>query len=231
MRSIHGKFHSPQELTLAALYFLSMATKLAANRIAERKARDKQARRAQILSAARRVAELEGWSNVTVRRLSDEISYSQPVLYAHFGSREGILAAVAIEGFQELGLALEKARKRVKRGSPVESAAAAYLEFATSSPGLYEVMFSLSLSVPFDDAATPAEMRFAFSQLLGLFSGQGSKAEVLSELFWASLHGIAELVRTRRFPPGRQKERVRALVELFDFRKDEVAQLVKARRV
>jgi AcrR family transcriptional regulator len=204
-------------MVLAALYFLSMATKLAVNRIAERKLRDKQARRAQIISAARRIAELEGWSNVTVRRLSDEISYSQPVLYAHFGSREGILAAVAIEGFQELGLALEKARRRVKRGYTVESVAAAYLEFAASSPALYEVMFSLSLSVPFGEAATAPELRFAFSQLLELFQGQSSKAEVLSELFWAGLHGIAELSRTKRFPPRRQKERVRVLVELFTF--------------
>ena len=192
-----------------------MATKLAVNRIAERKLRDKQARRAQIMSAARRIAELEGWSNVTVRRLADEISYSQPVLYAHFENREGILGAVAIEGFQELGLALEKARKRVKRGSTVESVASAYLEFAVSSPALYEVMFSLSLSVPFGDAATPPEMRFAFAQLLELFPGQSSKSEVLSELFWASLHGIAELTRTKRFPRSRQKERVRTLVELF----------------
>jgi len=196
-----------------------MATKLATDRIAERKLRDKQARRALIISAARRIAELEGWSNVTVRRLSDEISYSQPVLYAHFGSREGILAAVAIEGFQEMGLALEKARKRVKCGNTVESVAAAYLEFAASSPALYEVMFSLSLSVPFDDAATPPELRFAFSQLLELFQGQSSKAEVLSELFWAGLHGIAELSRTKRFPRSRQKERVRTLVELFSFPK------------
>src|SRR5215471_21035388 len=111
-----------------------MATNQAASRIAERKLRDRQARRAQIISAARRIAELEGWPNVTVRRLSDEISYSQPVLYAHFESREGILAAVAVEGFQELGLVLEKARKRVKNGSPVESVAAAYLKFAASSP-------------------------------------------------------------------------------------------------
>jgi AcrR family transcriptional regulator len=194
-----------------------METKLAANRIAERKLRDKQARRAQIISAARRIAEHEGWSNVTVRRLSDEISYSQPVLYAHFGSREGILTAVAIEGFQELGLALEKARERVKRGNTVESVAGAYLEFAASSPALYEVMFSLSLSVPFDEAATPPELRFAFSQILELFKGQSLRPEVLSELFWASLHGIAELTRTKRFPPSRQKVRVRALVELFTF--------------
>jgi AcrR family transcriptional regulator len=194
-----------------------MTTNTAVNRIAERKLRDKQARRAQIINAARRIAELEGWSSVTVRRLADEISYSQPVLYAHFENREGILAAVAIEGFTELGLAMERARKRVKRGSAVESVAAAYLEFAASSPALYEVMFSLSLSVPFGDAATPQELRFAFSQILELFPGPSSKPEVMSELFWASLHGIAELMRTKRFPPVRQKERVRVLVELFTF--------------
>ena len=206
-----------------------MATKLASNRIAERKLRERQARRAQIISAARRIAELEGWSNVTVRRLSDEISYSQPVLYAHFGSREGILAAVAIEGFQELGLAMEKARERARRGDTVKSVAAAYLEFAASSPALYEVMFSLSLSVPFGAAATPPELRFAFSQFLELFHGQSSKSEVISELFWASLHGIAELTRTKRFPPSRQKDRVRVLVEFFKFLRDETAQVVKAR--
>ena len=194
-----------------------MKTELGDNRIAERKLRDKQARRAQIISAARRIAELEGWPNVTVRRLSDEISYSQPVLYGHFGSREGVLAAVAVEGFQEMGVALEKAWKRAKRGNTVESVAAAYLEFAATSPALYEVMFSLSLSVPFGEAATPPELRFAFSQLLGLFEGQGSKSEVITELFWASLHGIAELTRTKRLPPIRQKERVKTLVELFNF--------------
>ncbi len=194
-----------------------MATKLAPNRLAERKLRDKQARRARIISAARRIAELEGWSHVTVRRLSEEIAYSQPVLYAHFESRERILDAVAVEGFQEIGLALEKARKRVKRGNAVESVAAAYLKFAASSPALFEVMFLHSLSVPFDEASTPPELRFAFSQLRELFQGQGSNSEVLSELFWASLHGIAELTRTKRFPPSRQKKRVRALVELFTF--------------
>src|ERR1700691_448561 len=199
---------------LAALYYLHMEETQARNRIAKRKLRDKQARRAQIISAARGIAELEGWSNVTVRRLSDEISYSQPVLYAHFGSREGILTAVAIEGFQELGMALEQVRKRVKRGTMVESVAAEYLGFAAASPALYEVMFSLRLSVPFGDAATPPELRFAFSQFLELFQSQSWKADVLSNLFWASLHGIAELSSPKRFPPRRQKGRVRTLVEL-----------------
>ena len=200
-----------------------MATTSVPTRIAERKLRDKQARRSNIVSAARRIAELEGWPSVTVRRLSDEISYSQPVLYAHFGSRDGVVAAVAIEGFQELALAMEQARKQVKRGSAVKSIADAYLEFATSSPALYEAMFSLSLSVPFGKAATPPELRFAFSQILQLFEGQRSRPEVISELFWAALHGIAELTRTKRFPPSRQKERVRTLVDLFSVSKEEPA--------
>jgi len=194
-----------------------MEATLAPKRIAERKQRDRDARRAQIISAARRIAELEGWPSVTVRRLSDEISYSQPVLYAHFGSREGIIAAVAIQGFQEIGEALDKARKRARPGKTVESVATAYLEFAASSPALYEVMFSHSLSIPFADPATPPELRFAFAQLMELFQGQDSKLEVLTELFWAGLHGIADLTRTKRFPPSRQKERVRMLVKLFSF--------------
>jgi AcrR family transcriptional regulator len=193
-----------------------MATTQATNRIAERKERDRQARRAQIVGAARRIAEVEGWPSVTVRRLSDEISYSQPVLYAHFGSRDGILAAVALEGFEELGMALEKARRKAKAGESVGSVAEAYLGFARALPAVYEAMFSLNLSVPFAAAATPAEMRFAFSQLMALFDGRGAKAEALSEVFWASLHGIAELSRTKRLPPVRQRERVRVLVEAFE---------------
>ena len=200
---------------LAALYFLTMEalTKAGAG-ISERKLRARAARRARIISAAREIAEREGWPNVTVRRLAEEIGYSQPVLYSHFENRDAILAAVAIEGFHEIGLTLEKARRRARR-DPVESVATAYLDFAASSAALYEVMFSLGLTVPFDEPATPAELRFAFGQLLELFKERSSKPEVVAELFWASLHGIAELTRTGRFPARRQKERVRVLVERF----------------
>lgn len=188
---------------------------MAINRIADRKSREKQARREKIITAARQIAEREGWPSVTVRRLSEEISYSQPVLYSHFESREAILAAVAIKGFNEVGLVLEKARTRAKPGYALESVAAAYLRFAESSPAMYEVMFSIGLSVPFGETATPAELRFGFTQLMELFKGRSEKAEVVAELFWASLHGIAELTRTGRFPRSRQKDRLRTVVELF----------------
>jgi hypothetical protein len=90
-------------------------------------------------------------------------------------------------------------------------------------------MFSLGLSIPFGDAATPSELRVAFSQILQLFAGQSSSPEVVSELFWASLHGIAELTRTKRLPPVRQRERVRTLVGLFSIAKEEPARRSKGR--
>jgi len=189
---------------------------MATDRIADRKFRDKQNRRIQIIRTAREIAEREGWPSVTVRRLSEQIAYSQPVLYSHFESREAILAAVAVEGFQEMGLALENARMRAKPGKVGEAVAAAYLRFAEDSPAIYEAMFSLNVNLRFDDPATPAELRFAFSQLSKTFEGRCAKPEVVAELFWAQLHGLAELTRTGRLPRNRQKERMTKVVELFD---------------
>ena len=83
--------------------------------IAERRLRDRAARRQLIVATARALAEGEGWDAVTTRRLSTEIEYSQPVLYKHFASMEDIVEAVALEGFSELAEALRTARRRCRR--------------------------------------------------------------------------------------------------------------------
>ena len=64
----------------------------------------------------RKLAEAEGWDAVTTRRLSTEIEYSQPVLYKHFSSMDGVVAAVAVQGFGELADALSSARSGATDG-------------------------------------------------------------------------------------------------------------------
>ena len=76
---------------------------------AERKVRERAEREHRIVAAARAIAEREGWDAVTIRRLAGEIEYSQPVLYSHFENRDAIVAAVAVEGFRELAVALREA--------------------------------------------------------------------------------------------------------------------------
>src|SRR6478672_1548091 len=50
----------------------------------QRRERELAQRRQLIIESARELAEAEGWSAVTTRRLADKIEYSQPVLYQHF---------------------------------------------------------------------------------------------------------------------------------------------------
>src|ERR1035441_7612691 len=106
--------------------------------IAERRAREREARRRLITATARTLAAQEGWDAVTTRRLSTEIEYSQPVLYKHFASMEDIVDAVALEGFGELAEPLRTARRGA--GGPeheLRRDAHAYSSFATENPALY----------------------------------------------------------------------------------------------
>ena len=110
--------------------------------IADRRLRERAARRRLITATARAVAEREGWDAVTTRRLSTEIEYSQPVLYKHFASMEDIVEAVALEGFGELAETLGTARRSARRTQEVLARVAhAYSSFATENRALYDAMF------------------------------------------------------------------------------------------
>ncbi len=181
--------------------------------IAERKGRQRTEREHRIIAVARHIAESKGWSAVTIRRLAEEIEYSQPVLYSHFENRDAIVAAVAVEGFRELAIALEKATHgSTDRRDAIQSVAAAYLVFASEQPALYEAMFSMPTSLHFAEAHTEAELRDAFAALAAVVTPSSSDVEVATETFWATLHGLAELERSGRIRRNERDERVALVV-------------------
>src|ERR1700751_2103831 len=101
--------------------------------IADRRERERAQRHDRIVTAARTLAEAEGWDAVTTRRLADRVEYSQPVLYSHFENRDAIVRAVALEGFTDLGTELRSARLAASApGAAVRAVAQAYLDFATA---------------------------------------------------------------------------------------------------
>jgi AcrR family transcriptional regulator len=75
-----------------------------------RRERERAERERLIVTAARELAETEGWDAVTTRRLATEIEYSQPVLYSHFKNKGAIMAAVVVEGCADLAVELRAAR-------------------------------------------------------------------------------------------------------------------------
>jgi AcrR family transcriptional regulator len=176
--------------------------------IAERKSRERADREQRIVAAARVIAEREGWGAVTIRRLADEIEYSQPVLYSHFENRDAIVAAVAVEGFREITSALTKAAKGSSGRNALKNAAIAYLAFALRHPALYQAMFVLPTNLRFAEAATRPELRAAFEALEAVVAPFCDDAALVTETFWSALHGLAELERSGRIRPGARGERI-----------------------
>jgi len=142
-------------------------------------------RRDQVLHAARRVAESDGWAALTMRRLAGELGVTQPVLYSAFASRQAIIDAVALDGFSDIAAALEAVE-----ASPL-ARMRAYLDFAADHPQLYEAMFSMPSGLAFAaESATPEPLHRAFEAVRAVFpDADGTRAEVA----WSTLHGLATL--------------------------------------
>ena len=186
--------------------------------IEDRRARDRAARRQLITDSARKLAEDEGWDAVTTRRLSTEIEYSQPVLYKHFSSMDGVVAAVAVQGFGELADALSSARRGATDGQDALARVAhAFIGFARDNPALFDAMFTRATTLPFAADDTPPELHAAFAELraaVGMVAGTRD-AETLTEVLWAALHGLITLDRGGRLRPEYEAARVDLLVDQF----------------
>jgi AcrR family transcriptional regulator len=186
--------------------------------IEDRRARERAARRQLITTTARGLAEQEGWDAVTTRRLSTEIEYSQPVLYKHFSSMEGVVASVAVQGFGELADALSAARSGATDGpDALARVAHAFIGFAHDNPALFDAMFTRATTLRFAAPETPAELNAAFAELraaVDLVAGPRD-TDTLAEVVWAALHGLVTLDRSGRLRPEYRVARVDLLVSAF----------------
>ena len=178
----------------------------------QRRERELAQRRQLIIESARELAEAEGWSAVTTRRLADKIEYSQPVLYQHFAGMNAIIDAVAVEGFAELTSVLRSAA-----AGGMAAVARAYLDFAEHQPALYDAMFSLASDLPFGAPEAPTPLHAAFAELRTAFAGAAdeSDTEVLTEVAWSALHGLATLTRAGRLRTAFRDQRLAQLLELL----------------
>jgi AcrR family transcriptional regulator len=187
--------------------------------IEDRRERERAARRRLIVTTARKLAEAEGWDAVTTRRLSTEIEYSQPVLCKHFAGMEQIADAVALDGFAELAEVIRAAHSDTAAArDTLTRIAHAYLDFARGNPAVYDAMFTRTTTMRFAAHDTPPELTAAFAalhQAVGMVADDAQDTDTLTEVFWAALHGLVTLSRTRRLRPDHDSDRVQLLVTEF----------------
>lgn len=181
--------------------------------ISERRERERADRHQLIVTAARELAETEGWEAVTTRRLAERVEYSQPVLYSHFNGKDAIVSAVAMDGFVELADYLRQARQDSPGpGQALRAVCGAYLEFAAERPALYQAMFILPTDLKFASDETPAPMRACFDEFVSCFRPDDERRELSAEVIWSAVHGLVVLSDSGRIPPAGQHERLDFLV-------------------
>jgi AcrR family transcriptional regulator len=94
-------------------------------------------------STARRIlrVEREGAEAVSMRRVAEAVGITAMAIYRHFVDRDGLLNALADEGFAELAGRLRGARLAGGVEARLTSLGEIYLEHALEHPRLFELMF------------------------------------------------------------------------------------------
>src|SRR5215467_6791664 len=114
--------------------------------ITERRQRQKEEVKTNILSTAWQIVKEDGWESVSIRKIADAIEYSVPVIYDHFQNKEAILWEFAREGFRALSKKIQQAKD--KSNDPAEQLKAianAYWNFAFRNKEYYQLMFGLGM--------------------------------------------------------------------------------------
>ncbi len=165
----------------------------------ERRLRNKQKQRADILTAAISFANEFGWEGVTMRRISERIEYTLPVIYTHFKSKDEIIQTVAGDGFRELAKVLEKSFIKGSSQEKLRSIVTAYIDFALNNRILYEAMYGLNgvQSILQDNRLDEGEKLFfeILSQIKDSIPTVKTdlQAETILKILWSQLHGLVTL--------------------------------------
>lgn len=153
--------------------------------------------REAVLERAASVIANEGPYLFSLRSLASDLGVSHTAPLHHFGSREGVLNALAAQGFTWLG---ERLRTIRESGAGFLEVGVGYVDFAVTHPGHFGVMFAPGLLDESDPdlaaarASTFAELQIGVDTLSA--NGQVEDAAAAVIAAWSIVHGLATLALT-----------------------------------
>lgn len=98
------------------------------------------ARRAQLVEVGRRVFAERGFEGTTVEEIAERAKVSKPIVYEHFGGKEGLYAVIVDREVEHIVARIAEA---VATGSPrerLEAAVLAYLTYVEERPDGFAVL-------------------------------------------------------------------------------------------
>ena len=186
--------------------------------VQERREREKQGIREEILAAARTLFVQEGYENISIRKIAEKIEYSPGTIYLYFQDKADILAQISEETFSRLERKLASINQdeatdpleRVRRGLR------AYVQFGLDHPNRYVLTFVRG-------SIQCAAGGRCFGELLkgvscAMEADQMREADIVevSQALWAASHGMTALLITcTGFPFVEQNRLVEKMLEIL----------------
>ena len=163
--------------------------------------------REAMIRVAQELLESEGPNSWTVRAAARIAGVSSGAPYRHFADKDTLLAAVAARGFEDLRTDIETHLEQAAHDpyGRFQALGEAYVSFAASRPGRYQLMFGRDiLNRDHPELCAAADRAFASlleeverAQTAKLLRTDGA-APALAAGAWAVVHGLADLLLSGR---------------------------------
>ena len=171
--------------------------------VKERRAREKEQLRHQILSAARELFVNKGYENVSMRKIADKIEYSPTTIYLYFKDKADLLDSVCKETLLNLLNTLELLKR--DKSDPVEvlrKSGKAYVEFGLKYPQDYKLTFvvrpqfqkGLGLQEGSVGERVFDYLRAMVSECIRQERFRQVDVEITGQALWSAVHGVTLLL-------------------------------------
>ncbi|MBL8150652.1 MAG: TetR/AcrR family transcriptional regulator [Blastocatellia bacterium] len=172
--------------------------------VKERRERQKEILRQEILNAARELFAKEGYENVSMRKIAEKIDYSPTTIYLYFEDKSELLRCLCEENFSRLLSRFEALKKECS--SPLDclkKGLHAYIEFGIKHPNHYRVSFMVHPEHPDDpDHYSNDSMGHRTFEVVKSIVEECIKQKIfrdqdttmISQGLWAAIHGITSLL-------------------------------------
>lgn len=180
--------------------------------------------RAALIRCGRVLLERQGAAGMSLRAAARQAGVSQTAPAHHFRNKEGLLAAIAAEGFREL--AQERLNAIRTRAAPLEvlrRVMRAHTDFVERNPRLFHLMLGNELlrrgaHPELNEAATTSYdlLRHVVRECLAQRGVDVAREPGVTRAIWMMMHGLATAVADRQsFPASASAVPVSQLVEVM----------------
>ena len=171
--------------------------------VKERRAREKEQLRRQILAAARELFVNEGYESVSMRKIASKIEYSPTTIYLYFKDKADLLDSVCKETLLDLLTTLELLKE--DKSDPVETlrkSGRAYVEFGLKYPQDYKLTFvvrpqfqkGLGLQEGSVGERVFNYLRATVSECIRQKAFREVDVEITGQALWSAVHGVTLLL-------------------------------------